>query len=171
MDRGGRANGRRRARSISKGARRGALSMYRDALELDPLNAEAILGLGFALIEQEKLCGGVRCAQARTRVRRRRRRAADRDGPMRGGVESKPECGRLLRRTLKIEPRNLVSAQGLARAGPHAGDNETRQRISRCTERPRICSFKTVPHSLFAIHQEHSSAMVKIVYCISKLPI
>src|SRR5208282_3511429 len=37
-----------------KGARRGALAMYRDALELDPLNVEAILSLGFALAEQEK---------------------------------------------------------------------------------------------------------------------
>ncbi|MGA7870472.1 MAG: hypothetical protein WCA22_06195, partial [Candidatus Binatus sp.] len=37
-----------------KGAKRAALSMYRDALELDPLNAEAILRLGLALAEQEK---------------------------------------------------------------------------------------------------------------------
>ena len=37
-----------------KGARRSALSMYRDALDLDPLNAEAMLRLGLALAEQEK---------------------------------------------------------------------------------------------------------------------
>ena len=34
-----------------KGARRSALSMYRDALDLDPLNAEAMLRLGLALAE------------------------------------------------------------------------------------------------------------------------
>ena len=37
-----------------KGARRSALSMYRDALDLDPLNAEAMLRLGLAFAEQEK---------------------------------------------------------------------------------------------------------------------
>src|ERR1700686_2144616 len=37
-----------------KGAKRSALSMYRDALDLDPLNAEAMLRLGLALAEQNK---------------------------------------------------------------------------------------------------------------------
>src|ERR1700731_256265 len=37
-----------------KGAKRSALSMYRDALDLDPLNAEAMLRLGLALAQQEK---------------------------------------------------------------------------------------------------------------------
>ena len=37
-----------------KGARRNAQSMYREALEIDPLNAEAMLGLGLSLVETEK---------------------------------------------------------------------------------------------------------------------
>src|ERR1700674_2835150 len=38
----------------AKGARRGALTMYRDAIGLDPLNTEPLLRLGLALTEQEK---------------------------------------------------------------------------------------------------------------------
>src|SRR5271163_4244930 len=37
-----------------KGARRSALSTYRDALDLDPLNAEAVMRIGLALADQEK---------------------------------------------------------------------------------------------------------------------
>jgi tetratricopeptide (TPR) repeat protein len=43
------------ARDLSrKGARRGALSMFRDALELDPVNRKAALGLGLLLAELEQ---------------------------------------------------------------------------------------------------------------------
>jgi tetratricopeptide (TPR) repeat protein len=43
------------ARDLSrKGARRGALALFRDALELDPLNREAALGLGLAMAEAEQ---------------------------------------------------------------------------------------------------------------------
>src|SRR5258708_37017499 len=38
----------------AKGARRAALLMYRDALKLDPLNAEALLRLALAVTQQEK---------------------------------------------------------------------------------------------------------------------
>jgi tetratricopeptide (TPR) repeat protein len=43
------------ARDLSrKGAKRGALSMFRDALELDPINRKAALGLGLLLSELEQ---------------------------------------------------------------------------------------------------------------------
>lgn len=43
------------ARDLSrKGARRGALSMFRDALDLDPINRKAALGLGLLLAELEQ---------------------------------------------------------------------------------------------------------------------
>jgi len=38
----------------NKGARRNALSLFREALELDPLNVAAALGLGMLLAEMEK---------------------------------------------------------------------------------------------------------------------
>ncbi|MGO8803802.1 tetratricopeptide repeat protein [Candidatus Binatus sp.] len=100
-----------------KGARRAALSMYRDALELDPLNAEAILGLGFALIEQEKY------AEALAALKRAREFGAD-------GIELLIAMGRCAvglarganaiayyEEALKIEPRNFVARRALRALG------------------------------------------------------
>src|SRR5713226_4915131 len=56
--RGWREEGARMAAAAAdlyaKGAKRAALPMYRDAVELDPLNTEACLRLGLALAEQAK---------------------------------------------------------------------------------------------------------------------
>lgn len=100
-----------------KGARRAALSMYRDALELDPLNAEAIMRLGFALAEQEKF------AEAFAALKRAREFGAD-------GVELLIAMGRCAARlerglnavvyyeeALKIEPRNFVARRALRALG------------------------------------------------------
>jgi len=100
-----------------KGARRGALSMYRDALELDPLNVEAILSLGFALAEQEKF------AEALAALKRAREFGA-------GGVElliAMARCAAKLERgpnavayyeeALKIEPHNFVARRALRALG------------------------------------------------------
>jgi tetratricopeptide (TPR) repeat protein len=38
----------------AKGARRNAQAMYREALQIDPLNGEAMLGLGMALVQSEQ---------------------------------------------------------------------------------------------------------------------
>jgi len=100
-----------------KGARRGALAMYRDALELDPLNAEAILRLGFALAEQDKF------AEAFAALKRAREFGA-------GGIElliAMGRCAAGLERgataiayyeeALKIEPRNFVARRALRALG------------------------------------------------------
>ncbi len=100
-----------------KGARRAALSMYRDALELDPLNAEAILRLGFALAEQEKF------AEALAALKRAREFGAD-------GVELLIAMGRCAvelerganavayyEEALRIEPGNFVARRALRALG------------------------------------------------------
>lgn len=100
-----------------KGARRAALAMYRDALELDPLNAEAILRLGFALAEQDKF------AEAFAALKRAREFGA-------GGIELLIAMGRCAvglergataiayyEEALKIEPRNFVARRALRALG------------------------------------------------------
>jgi tetratricopeptide (TPR) repeat protein len=101
----------------AKGARRGALQMYRDAVGLDPLNSEAILRLGLALSEQEKY------ADAFVALKRAREFGAD-------GTEMLIAMGRCAARldrratavgyyeqVLKIEPRNFVARSALRALG------------------------------------------------------
>lgn len=110
-----------------KGVKRGALSMYRDALELDPLNAEAISRLGFALAEQGKF------ADAFAMLKRAREFGAD-------GTElliAMAQCATALERganatayyeeALKIEPRNFVARRALRALGhkPAAAGRES----------------------------------------------
>ncbi|HEV2171199.1 MAG TPA: tetratricopeptide repeat protein, partial [Candidatus Binatus sp.] len=106
------------ARELSrKGVKRGALSMYRDALDLDPLNAEATMQLGLALAEQEKF------ADAFAAFKRAREFGA-------AGVEllnALGRCATALDRTptavgyyeevLKIEPRNFIARRALRALG------------------------------------------------------
>ena len=131
-----------------KGARRAALSMYRDALELDPLNAEAILRLGFALAEQEKF------AEAFAALKRAREFGADgvelliAMGRCAAGLGARRQCGCVLRRSVEDRTAQFRSAQGVARAGPQT--RNAREGIWRCTERSRLA--RTVPNSLFTVH-------------------
>ena len=100
-----------------KGAKRAAISMYRDALELDPLNAEAILRLGFALAEQQKF------GEAFAALKRAREFGA-------GGIAlliATGRCAAALERgasavayyeeALKIEPRNFIARRALHALG------------------------------------------------------
>jgi tetratricopeptide (TPR) repeat protein len=100
-----------------KGAKRSALAMYRDALDLDPLNAEAIFRLGLALAQKEKF------AEALAALKRACVFGAD-------GVEiliAMAQCAAGLDRSatavayyeeaLKVEPRNFVARRALSALG------------------------------------------------------
>jgi tetratricopeptide (TPR) repeat protein len=100
-----------------KGAKRSALSMYRDALDLDPLNAEAMLRLGLALAQQEKFADALRA------LKHAREFGA-------GGVElfvAMGQCATGLERSataiayyeeaLKLEPRNFIARSALRALG------------------------------------------------------
>jgi tetratricopeptide (TPR) repeat protein len=100
-----------------KGARRSALAMYRDALDLDPMNAEAMLRLGLAFAQQEKF------ADALTALKHAREFGA-------AGVEiviAMGQCAAALDRTataiayfeeaLKIAPRNFIARRALSALG------------------------------------------------------
>jgi tetratricopeptide (TPR) repeat protein len=105
----------------AKGVKRGALTMYRDAVGLDPLNTEALLRLGLVLTEQEKF------ADAFVALKRAREFGA-------GGAEMLIAMGRcaakLDRRVtaagyyeqvLKLEPRNFVARSALRALGRRVG--------------------------------------------------
>lgn len=100
-----------------KGARRSAQSMYREAIELDPMNLQALSGLGLSLAQQDKF------AEALTVLKRARAFGAE-------SVESTlamARCAARLERTavaaayyeqvLKIEPRNFVARRGMRALG------------------------------------------------------
>ena len=101
----------------AKGARRAALPMYRDAMNLDPLNTEAILSLGLLLTDQEKF------AEAFAALKRAREFGA-------AGSElliAMARCAARLDRSatavayyeqvLKLEPRNFVARSALRALG------------------------------------------------------
>jgi tetratricopeptide (TPR) repeat protein len=96
-----------------KGARRAALSMYRDALDLDPLNAEAMFRLGLALAEQEKF------ADALVALKHAREFGADRVellvamGRCASGLDRGVSAIAYYEEALKIEPRNFVARRAL----------------------------------------------------------
>ena len=100
-----------------KGAKRSALSMYRDALDLDPLNAEAMLRLGLVFAEQGKF------AEALVALKHAREFGA-------GGAEllvAMGRCAAELERNataiayyeeaLRLEPRNFVARRALSALG------------------------------------------------------
>jgi tetratricopeptide (TPR) repeat protein len=101
----------------AKGAKRSALSMYRDALDLDPLNSEAMLRLGLVFAEQEKF------AEALIALKHAREFGA-------GGAELLVAMGRCAagsernataiayyEEALKLEPRNFVARRALSALG------------------------------------------------------
>lgn len=100
-----------------KGAKRGALAMYRDALELDPLNAEAILRLGFALAEQKKF------AEAFAALKRAREFGAEgvelliAMGRCAAGLERGATAAAYYEEALKIEPRNFIARRATRALG------------------------------------------------------
>ena len=100
-----------------KGAKRSALSMYRDALDLDPLNAEAMLRLGLALAEQEKF------ADALTALKHAREFGAAgvellvAMGQCATGLERRATAIAYYEEALKLEPRNFIARSALRALG------------------------------------------------------
>jgi tetratricopeptide (TPR) repeat protein len=101
----------------AKGAKRGALAMYRDALELDPLNAEATMRLGFALAGQQKF------AEALAALKRAREFGAEGValligmGQCAAALQRGPIAIAYFDEALKIEPRNFVARRALHALG------------------------------------------------------
>lgn len=100
-----------------KGGRKAALSMYRDAVDLDPANADAVLGLGLAMADQEKF------ADALTTLKRARELGAT-------GTEMLLAMGKCAARldrgataiayyeqVLKAAPRNFIARRALRALG------------------------------------------------------
>jgi tetratricopeptide (TPR) repeat protein len=100
-----------------KGARRSALSMYRDALDLDPLNAEAMLRLGLAFAEQQKF------ADALTALKHAREFGACgvellvAMGQCATGLERSATAIAYYEEALKLEPRNFIARSALRALG------------------------------------------------------
>jgi tetratricopeptide (TPR) repeat protein len=100
-----------------KGARRSALSMYRDALDLDPLNAEAMLRLGLAFAEQQKF------ADALTALKHAREFGATgvellvAMGQCATGLERSATAIAYYEEALKLEPRNFIARSALRALG------------------------------------------------------
>jgi tetratricopeptide (TPR) repeat protein len=101
----------------AKGGKRGALAMYRDALDLDPLNAEATVRLGFALAEQEKF------AEAMAALKRAREFGAEgvalliAMGQCAAALERGATAVAYYEEALKLEPRNFVARRALRALG------------------------------------------------------
>ena len=100
-----------------KGAKRSALSMYRDALDLDPLNAEAMLRLGLVFAEQEKF------ADALVALKHAREFGAGGAemlvamGQCAAGLERSASAIAYYEEALKLEPRNFVARRALSALG------------------------------------------------------
>ena len=100
-----------------KGAKRSALSMYRDALDLDPLNAEAMLRLGLVLAEQNKF------AEALIALKHAREFGAAgvelliAMGQCAGALDRNATAIAYFEEALKIEPRNFVARRALSALG------------------------------------------------------
>ena len=100
-----------------KGARRSALSIYRDALELDPLNGDAVFGIAEALVDQRKFAEALRALK--------RAREFGKDGidvllaMGRCAVELERGASAVVyyEQALKLEPRNFVARSALRALG------------------------------------------------------
>ena len=100
-----------------KGAKRSALSMFRDALDLDPLNVEAMLRLGLVLAEQNKF------AEALIALKHAREFGAAgvelliAMGQCAGALDRNATAIAYFEEALKIEPRNFVARRALSALG------------------------------------------------------
>jgi len=101
----------------AKGAKRAALAMYRDALDLDPMNAAATLGLGLAFAERENF------PEAFAALKRAREFGAEgvemllAMGRCAAELDRSPNAIAYYEEALKLDPRNFVARRALSALG------------------------------------------------------
>jgi tetratricopeptide (TPR) repeat protein len=101
----------------AKGVRRNTAARYRDALDMDPLNADALAGLGFALGERGSLL------EALTALQRARELGADNVAVLLAIGKYSARLGRSVPaiaaydRVLQLEPRNFNARRALRAMG------------------------------------------------------
>ena len=118
-----------------KGAPRNALSMFRQAVAIEPLNAEAITGLGMVLLELEQY------AEAVAALRRARELTDDQ-------VDILQALARCCVQLEKLQdPRNYLE-QALGRAPKNAG---IRRALSALDRKPAAAHKPRRPHKLSAV--------------------
>ena len=100
-----------------KGAKRSALSMYRDALDLDPLNAEAMLRLGLAFAEQEKFAEALMALKHAREFGAAGAELLVAMGQCAAGLERSATAIAYYEEALKLEPRNFVARSALSALG------------------------------------------------------
>ena len=104
-----------------KGGKRGAVSMYRDAIELDPLNAEAILRLGLALAEQGKFAQGFAALKRAREFGAAGVELLNAMGRCAAGLDRGANAVAYYEEALKIEPRNFIARRALRALGHKPG--------------------------------------------------
>ena len=100
-----------------KGAKRSALSMYRDALDLDPLNAEAMLRLGLALAEQEKFADALFALKHAREFGAAGAELLVAMGQCATGLERSATAIAYYEEALKLDPRNFIARSALRALG------------------------------------------------------
>jgi tetratricopeptide (TPR) repeat protein len=105
-----------------KGARRNAAALFREAIELDPLNPDALLGIGLAL------AANGRHGDALDALRRAREIVGD-TVPLllamaRAAIdlEREPAAVSYLYAALRIEPKNFIARRALKQLGHEPGN-------------------------------------------------
>jgi tetratricopeptide (TPR) repeat protein len=101
----------------AKGARRAALAMYHDALDLDPMNAEAVLGLGLAFAEQEKFADAFAALKLAREFGGEGIELLLALGRCAAELDRAPNAVAYYEEALKLEPRNFVARRALSALG------------------------------------------------------
>jgi Tfp pilus assembly protein PilF len=101
----------------AKGARRNAHSLYEDALQLDPLNSEAAMGLGLLLAEQKKYDEALRMLKRAREYGPERADLLHALGRISMLAERKASALSYLEKAYELEPANPVMRRALADVG------------------------------------------------------
>ena len=101
----------------AKGARRNALSLYQDALRLDPLNSEAAMGLGLLLAEAKQYDEALRMLKRAREYGPERVRLLFELGRVSMQAERKASAVSYFEKAHELDPSNLTIRRALIDAG------------------------------------------------------